>query len=85
MMQNIHSIYQRISDKLSFWQRLVTESSLEENNDNDFGIYESNKRLEHFQCDISTNTEICHLSKAHGNYEIAMALNSNYFILIYSY
>ena len=60
MMFDISRIYRSISEKLQFWKSLSRSAQR--------GYYQAddeesllNKDLAHFQCDISTNSEICHL------------------------
>lgn len=60
MMFSIHRIYNSISEKLAFWQGLIRSGQRGSFQDEESLL---NKDLEHFQCDVSTNSEICHLGK----------------------
>ncbi|TRY81053.1 hypothetical protein TCAL_09447 [Tigriopus californicus] len=61
MMFDIHKVYKSISEKLNFWQSLVKSGkrNVALTSDEDGGMLK--KDLEQFQCDVATNSEICHL------------------------
>eukprot|EP00095_Tigriopus_kingsejongensis_P011851 maker-scaffold493_size155937-snap-gene-0.22 protein:Tk11851 transcript:maker-scaffold493_size155937-snap-gene-0.22-mRNA-1 annotation:"hypothetical protein DAPPUDRAFT_95105" len=61
MMLNIHEVYKSISEKLTFWQSLVKSGkrNFGTASDEEGGMLK--KDLQQFQCDVATNSEICHL------------------------
>ncbi len=57
----LFSIYKRVSEKLKFWQSLVKSGEsrrLEQDAESKL-----KKDLQEFQCDVATNSEICHIGE----------------------
>ncbi len=55
-----------MSEKLAFWQQLVKSghaSSIKEGDGGDDEESKLSKDLKEFQCDVATNSEICHIGE----------------------
>lgn len=67
-------IYQRVSEKLSFWRGLVKSGEGRKMKDDDGSKLK--KDLQQFQCDVATNSEICHLGRMIGPPNLIFLHNS---------